>query len=81
MLTTCLTAVVASRLSGRVSLAGRPDNAHLPLVPDGLCHAVVLGEPTTLCGLYVTDMAMFPGLRFGEASFLLRCGECVERTS
>lgn len=69
--------VVASRLSERVSLAGRPDNPHLPLVPEGVCHALPLGEPRTVCGASVEELAVFPGLVFAAATFLHRCVECV----
>jgi hypothetical protein len=69
--------VVASRLAERVSLAGRPGNAHLPLVPEGLCHALHLGADTTACGLDIGDFRVFPGLRFATAEFLVRCGECA----
>jgi hypothetical protein len=68
--------VVASRLTDRLSLADRPDNVHLPLVPQGLCHGVRLGARHTLCGLPVADLSVFPGLSFARATFLLRCGEC-----
>jgi hypothetical protein len=68
--------VVASRLSDRVSLAGRPDNAHLPLVPEGLCHGVRLGADRTLCGLPVRDLNVFPGLSYTGSTFLRRCVEC-----
>lgn len=79
MPTMTVTAVVASRLAERTSLAGRPDNPHLPLVPEGLCHAFVLGDVATLCGLPTGDLAMFPGLCFADATFLLRCDDCAQR--
>jgi hypothetical protein len=69
--------VVASRLAVRASLAGRPANPHLPLIPEGLCHAMRPGEPHTLCGLATGDLTAFPGLAFVAASFLLRCDECT----
>jgi hypothetical protein len=59
-----------------VSLAGRPNSAHLPLVPEGLCHGVRLGAAHTLCGLPVEQLSVFPGLSYGASTFLLRCGEC-----
>ena len=68
--------VVASRRADRVSLAGRPDNRHLPLVPEGLCHAVDLGAHHTACGVPVAELSVFPGLSYADAAFLLRCGEC-----
>jgi hypothetical protein len=69
--------VVASRRAERVSLAGRPDNPHLPLVPDGICHAVPLGGSRTVCGLEIGALTVFPGLAFVASTFLLRCGECL----
>lgn len=71
--------VVASRLAERVSLAGRPDNPHLPLVPEGFCHGVVLGSQSTLCGLPVDQLSVFPGLSFDSLTFLLRCDDCCAK--
>lgn len=68
--------MVASRRSDRVSLTGRPDNAHLPLVPEGLCHGVRPGADRTLCGLPVRGLSVFPGLSYTGSTFLLRCAEC-----
>jgi hypothetical protein len=68
--------VVASRRADRVSLAGRPGNAHLPLVPEGLCHAVRLGAARTVCGLPAQQLSVFPGLSFLSSTFLVRCDEC-----
>jgi len=79
MLTLRVTAVVASRQTERISLAGRPDNSHLPLIPDGLCHAVMLGEGTTVCGLSTVGLTVFPGLGFADASFLHCCDSCALR--
>lgn len=71
--------VVASRLADRVSLAGRPDGPHLPLVPEGLCHGVLLGSESTLCGLPVEQLRVFPGLSFASSTFLARCDECCAK--
>lgn len=69
--------VVASRFSERVSLAGRPDNPHLPLVPEGMCHALPLGGRRTVCGIPAEELVVFPGLAFALATFLHRCSECL----
>ena len=69
--------VVASRFSERVSLAGRPDNSHLPLVPEGVCHALPLGARRTVCGIPAEELVVFPGLAFALATFLHRCSECL----
>lgn len=71
--------VVASRLAERVSLAGRPDNAHLPLVPEGFCHGVRLGSESTLCGVPVGGLSVFPGLSFASLTFLARCDDCCAK--
>lgn len=71
--------VVTSVGAERLVAAGQDPAGHVPLVPDGVCHAAALGEQRTLCGLGTERLSWFPGLPFRAAAFLRRCEACLRR--
>ena len=53
------TIVVASNAVVTGSVSQIPD-AHRAAFPDGICHAVPLGQPTALCGVVAEQLTAFP---------------------